>query len=82
MAKFGLFKFGQKEPLDVYEGGHMQFDKGYVSIFRSQGTAFDIGYGSDLIHAIHLDKGYRVSETEPTKEPDEPKTKARRRSRG
>jgi len=64
MAKFGRFKLGFSQPTETYEGDSMQLDeKGFVRIFRNEPMKV-LGVDTiepNLVHAIHLDKGERVS---------------------
>jgi len=67
MAKFGRFEFKAQVPAETFEGDHMELDhKGYVRIFRGKSSDdFRDPFGpptSELIHAVHLDKGQRMSE--------------------
>lgn len=79
MAKFGRFEFGKAEPTEVYEGGYMDMDKGYVRIFEGEQMKFYTKPEGHLVAVIHLDKGQSVREIKeskavPTKE------KAKRRA--
>jgi hypothetical protein len=61
MAKFGRFAFGEDEPRETYEGGHMKLEKGYVKILRAEPSIFDL-QTEDLVAVIHLDKGQSMRE--------------------
>lgn len=59
--KIRAFEFGEDEPKETYEDGHMKLEKGYVKILRAEPSIFD-SQTEDLVAVIHLDRGQSMRE--------------------